>query len=332
MKRVRYIISLLVIILLFITFPFSVHAEEIPTTTDNETVTAETEETQPDENLVNADYQTQLEESLALNKELLGVYETWTSIISIVLILVTIFGVAVPLYSNFRIDRRINSATKRLRKEQERIMEKNLLINNALMLSASKEYWSSNEILNDILKEDKDNAYLHLLIGRNYFLQYEVENQPQNLDAEDLKNIEDAINHYLFVAEHSKTEDTYYELGVIFPNSIVHELCILTGKLIEHSLEGKHSHYHKLTASVLKAIEKVLGIKNFDDIADDAQDHVHIMNYVGLNHELAKSYAHFGNIKAKKQYQYTLKLYSISKELDYSKQIAECNAAISELS
>ena len=331
MKRARYIISLLVIILLFIMFPFSVYAEEIPATTNNETVTTEAKETQPNESLVDADYQTQLEESLALNKELLGVYETWTSIISIILILVTIFGVAVPLYSNFRIDKKINSAKKRLLKEQEKIMEKNLLINNALMLSASKEYWSANEILNDILKEDMDNAYLHLLIGRNYFLQYEVENRPQKLDDEDLQNIEDAINHYLFVAEHSKTEDKYYELGVIFPNSIVHELCILTGKLIEHSLEGKHSHYHKLTVSVLKAIEKVLGIKNFDDIADNEQDHVHIMNYVGLNYELAKSYAHFGNIKAKKQYQYTLKLYSISKELDYSKQIAECKKALAEL-
>lgn len=331
MKRVRYIICLLVIILLFITFPFSVHAEEIASTADDEIVTTQQEETQPNESLVDADYQTQLEESLALNKELLGVYETWTSIISIILILVTIFGVAVPLYSNFRIDKKINNATSKMRKEYEKVMEKNISINNALMLSASKEYWSSNEILNDILREDKENAYLHLLIGRNYFLQYEVENPPHKLDDEDLQNIEDAINHYLFVAEHSKTEDRYYELGVIFPNSIVHELCILTGKLIKHSLEGKHSHYHKLTVSVLKAIEKVLGIKGFDDIANEEQGHVHIMHYVGLNHDLAKSYAHFGNVKAKKQYQYTLKLYSISDELDYNREIAECKKALAEL-
>mgnify|MGYP006784794111 FL=1 len=69
MKRVRYIICLLVIILLFITFPFSVHAEEIPSTADNETVTTEMEETQPAENLGNIDNQIQLEESLALNRE-----------------------------------------------------------------------------------------------------------------------------------------------------------------------------------------------------------------------------------------------------------------------
>ena len=194
MKRVRCIISLLVVILLFIMFPFSVHAEEIPTTTDNEIVTIEMEETQPNESLVDADYQAQLEESLALNKELLSVYETWTSIISIILILVTIFGVAVPLYSNFRIDKKINSATKRLRKEQEKIMEKNLSVNNALMLSASKEYWASNEVLNDILKENKDNAYLHLLIGRNLFLQYGDENLEKTLNNEALRDIEEAIN------------------------------------------------------------------------------------------------------------------------------------------
>lgn len=332
MKRVRYIISLFVIILLFITFPFSVHAEEIPTTTDNETVTTETEETQPDENLANADYQTQLEESLALNKELLSIYETWTAIVSIVLILVTIFGVAVPLYSNFRIDKKINNSTKRLRKEQETLMEQNLSVNNALMLSASTEYWASNEILKDILKENKDNAYLHLLIGRNLFLQYGDENLEKALNDEALRDIEEAINHYLFVANHTKAEEKYYALGVIFPDSIIHELCILTSTLIAHSLRGQCANYHKLTVSVLRAIEKVLGFKDFDDIANDEPTNVHLMNYISLNHELAKSYAHYGNIKAKAQYQYTLKLYSISSEIDYSQEIDECTAAISRLS
>ena len=331
MKRVRYIISLLVIILLFITSPFSVHAEEIPATTDNETVTTEMEETRPDENLVNADYQTQLEESLALNKELLSVYETWTSIISIILILVTIFGVAVPLYSNFRIDKKINNSTKRLRKEQEKLMEQNLSVNNALMLSASKEYWASNEVLKDILKENKDNAYLHLLIGRNLFLQYGDENLEESLSDEALRDIEEAINHYLFVANHTKAEDKYYALGVIFPDSIIHELCILTSTLIAHSVKGQCANYHKLTVSVLRAIEKVLGIKDFDDIANDEPTNVHIMNYINLNHELAKSYAHFGNIKAKEQYLYTLKLYSISTDLDYKKEIDSCTKALAEL-
>ena len=331
MKRVRYIISLLVIILLFIASPISVHAEEIPATTDNETVTTEMEETQPDENLVNADYQTQLEESLALNKELLSVYETWTSIISIILILVTIFGVAVPLYSNFRIDKKINNSTKRLRKEQEKIMEQNLSVNNALMLSASKEYWASNAILKDILKENKDNAYLHLLIGRNLFVQYGDENLEESLSDEALRDIEEAINHYLFVTNHTKAEDKYYALGVIFPDSIIHELCILTSTLIAHSLKGQCANYHKLTVSVLRAIEKVLGIKDFDDIANDEQTNVHIMNYINLNHELAKSYAHFGNIKAKEQYLYTLKLYSISTDLDYKKEIDSCTKALAEL-
>ena len=331
MKRVRYIISLLVIILLFITFPFSVHAEEIPSTADNETVTTELEETQPNESLVDADYQTQLKESLTLNKELLSVYETWTSIISIILILVTIFGVAVPLYSNFRIDKKINNSTKRLRKEQEKIMEQNLSVNNALMLSASKEYWASNEVLKDILKENKDNAYLHLLIGRNLFLQYGDENLEESLSDEALRDIEEAINHYLFVANHTKAEDKYYALGVIFPDSIIHELCILTSTLIAHSLKGQCANYHKLTVSVLRAIEKVLGIKGFDDIANDEQTNVHIMNYINLNHALAKSYAYFGNIKAKEQYLYTLKLYSISTDLDYKKEIDSCTKALAEL-
>lgn len=331
MKRVRYIICLLVIILLFITFPFSVHAEEIASTADDEIVTTQQEETQPNESLVDADYQTQLEESLALNKELLSVYETWTSIISIILILVTIFGVAVPLYSNFRIDKKINNSTKRLRKEQEKIMEQNLSVNNALMLSASKEYWASNEVLKDILKENKDNAYLHLLIGRNLFLQYGDENLEESLSDEALRDIEEAINHYLFVANHTKAEDKYYALGVIFPDSIIHELCILTSTLIAHSLKGQCANYHKLTVSVLRAIEKVLGIKDFDDIANDEQTNVHIMNYINLNHELAKSYAHFGNIKAKEQYLYALKLYSISTDLDYKKEIDSCTKALAEL-
>ncbi len=332
MKKINFIFCVFVILTILTSFSISVYAEDLDASVSVQNNTSKTEEVSLNqENSNEDDYKTKLEEALTTNQELLGIYDTWTSIISIILILVTVFGIAVPIYANIRIDKKIKSATKRLKKDQEEIIEKNLLINNALMLAASKEYWSSNEILNDILKEDKDNTYLHLLIGRNYFLQYEGENQPQNLDEEDLQNIEDAINHYLFVANHSNTEEKYYELGVIFPNSIIHELCILMSKLIEHSLKGQCANYHKLTSSVLKAIEKILGIKNFDDIANDEPTNVHIMNYIGLNHELAKSYAHFRNIKAREQYEYTLKLYSISGDLDYTEEIAKCKKALGEL-
>lgn len=331
MKRTRTIFVILVI-LLCITLPMTVSAEELTTTDSTQESTIQTEETTPQHNPLDEDYQTQLEESLTLNKKLLGIYDTWTSIISIILILVTVFGIAVPVYSNLRIDKKINNATRKIREENEKLMEKNLSINNALMLSASKEYWSSNEILRDILKEDKSNVYVHLLVGRNYFFQYFDENSPTDLNSEQLQDIEDAISHYLFVANHSKLEDKYYTLGVIFPDSIVHELCMLTTKLIEHSLNGQCANYHKIVVSVIRAIEKVLNIKGFDDIANEEQTNVHIMNYINLNHELAKSYAHFGNIKATEQYLYTLKLYSISTDLDYKKEIDSCTKALAELS
>ncbi len=331
MKFIRYINGLLAVIFLLTALSFAVYAEEASSTVDIENSTTQTQEADSQDNFSRDDDQKQLEESLALNKELLNVYQTWTAIISIVLILVTIFGIAFPLYSNSQIDKKINKATKKLREETENILEKNVCMNNALMLSASGDHWASNEILKDILKQDQQNSYLHLLIGRNYFLQYEGENSPQKLDDQDLKNIEDAINHYLFVASHSKTEDKYYELGVIFPNSIIHELCMLTMKLLKHSMEGQCANYHKLTVSVIKAIEKVLGIKTFDDIANGEPTDVHIMNYIILNHELAKSYVHFGNVKAKEQYLYALKLYSISADMNYEDEIKACKAALSKL-
>lgn len=329
MKRLKFI-SCVLFIIIFTTFSATVFAEN-GIFVDNQDDLTQTEE-KPIESIQDAsNHETELEKSAAINQTLLGIYETWTSIISIILILVTILGIAAPIYANIRIDKKIKRATEKLRNENDKLMEKHISINNALMLTASTEYWSSNEILKDILKEDKENTYLQLLIGRNIFLQYTGDNSPKDLNEEQLQDVEEAINHYLFVANHSDTEEKYYTLGVIFPNSIIHELCILTEKLIDHSIKNGGSNYHKLTVSVIKAIERILAIKDFDDIANDDQTNVHIMSYIKLNKKLAESYAHFGNIKAKKQYLYTLKLYSISKDLDYKNEIEECTKALAEL-
>lgn len=261
----------------------------------------------------------------------MDLYDTWTSVISIILIVVTIIGIVIPLYANVSVDRKIKKATIEIKAQHEKIMSRHVAINNALMLSASGDYWASNEILKDVLKEDCQNPYLHLLIGRNIFLQYEGGTKPDVLDTEQTNDIEEAINYYLFVANSSSAQENYYSLGLIFYNSIVHELCMLMGKLIQHSIESDSANYHKLTVRVIKAIEKILDIHEFDDIADEDQTNVHIMNYIALNHELAKSYEHFKNIKAKEQYEYTLKLYSISTEMNYENQMEECTQALERI-
>ena len=322
MKKIRYILYAIIIAIFLSAMTVTSYAEN-----EGQSAPAQSENAI----IEKSDSEDRLDEVLASNKQLLDIYDTWTSVISIVLIVVTVIGIVVPIYANIKTDKKIKSATNKMKAENEELMKKYISINNALMLSASKDYWSSNVILKDILKTDKENAYLHLLIGRNIFLQYIIECAPNELSAEHREDLEEAVNHYLFVAEHSKTKDNYFTLGVIFPDSIIHELCILTNRLIEDSLTNNAPNYHKLAVSVIKTIEKVLGIKSFDDIANEDQTNVHLMNYIGLNHELAKSYEHFGNIKAKEQYLYTIKLYSVSKELDYKSEIEECNKALERL-
>ncbi len=272
-----------------------------------------------------------LAESLVLNERLLGLYDTWTAVVSIVLILVTVIGIAVPLYGNNQVDKKLQKAVDKIKSDNEVTMQKHLLINNAQMLAASKEYWTSNEILKELIKDDPDSVYLHLLIGRNVFYQYIVDKTSDEWYDDQLAEIEEAIGHYLFVADRAENDEGYYRLGTVFPSSIIHELCMLTSVLVTQSIEAGRSHYHKLTVSVINAIEKVLGIRDFDDVANEDQTNVYIMNYIALQHQLAKSYAHFGNIKAKEQYQRVLKLYSISHDLDYTEEIDDCRKALSEL-
>ena len=278
------------------------------------------------------DYNSELEYALQTNEKLFDIYGTWTSVITIILILITIVGFAVPLYNSKTIDKKIKRAISNLKSESEAITKKQLELTNALMLSASKEYYASNAILNRLIEKHPDDSYLHLLIARNLFQQNE-DKTASSLNSDDADNIEKAIQHFLYVAYNIDIESEYYELGVIFPDSIVHELCHLTHTLVEYSItQRSHGHYHKLTTKVLRAIEHILDIHEFDDIANEDQTNVFIMNYVLLNHALAQSYMYFGNIKAKEQYEYTLKLYQIATTLDYSSEINDCRRAIKTLS
>lgn len=269
----------------------------------------------------NSNYQ-ELERSVEMNEKLFDLYGTWTSVIAIAF---AVLGVIIPLYYTKKIDQKIKNAISDFKKESEALNQKQLSINNALMLSASKDYWTSNKILYKVLEKNKKDTYLHLLIGRNIFFQYTQEFTNQISNDEQAEEVEKGVEHFLFVADNINTESEYYDLGSVFPNSIVHELCVLMNKLIDYSLEYQYSpNYHKLTSKVIKSIEKMLDIKTFDDIANQEQSSVYLMHYKDINHALAKSYKHFGNIKAKEQYEYALKLYTISNELDYKTAIKDC--------
>lgn len=93
----------------------------------------------------------ELEQALAINEKLFGIYETWTAVISVVLILVSVISIVIPLYNNKIIDKKIEKAISNLKEESNAINQKQISINNALMLSASKDYSTSNVILNKLL-------------------------------------------------------------------------------------------------------------------------------------------------------------------------------------
>lgn len=334
------------IITIFITFtlftPYTVYANNSETETALNSITIQDIATDDTDNSTSnsiltqnssseSDYNSELEYALQTNEKLFDIYGTWTSVITIILILITIVGLAVPLYNSKTIDKKIKRAISNLKSESESITKKQLELTNALMLSASKEYGASNAILDRLIEKFPDDSYLHLLIARNIFQQFETITA-SSLNNNDVDSIERAIQHFLYVAYNTDIESEYYELGAVFPNSIVHELCYLTHTLVEYSITQQGSgHYHKLTTKVLRAIEYMLNIHEFDDIANEDQTNVFIMNYVLLNHALAQSYMYFGNIKAKEQYEYALKLYQISTPLDYSSEIEDCRRAIKTL-
>ena len=220
------------------------------------------------------------ESIVEINEKLYDIYGTWTAVIAVIFILITVIGFAVPLYNSKKIDKKIKKAIKKLKKKNDEINQRQIFVNNALMLSASGDYFSSNKILNNIIKTDENNCYLHLLIGRNIFCQYESIDLNRELTQEEAKEIEKAVEHYIFVGNNIGKELEYYELGAVFPDNIIHELCILINRLIEYSINQPYTPcYHKLTVKVIKIIEKILDINEFDDIVNEDQTNVFIMNY-----------------------------------------------------
>lgn len=273
----------------------------------------------------------ELKSALEINNKLFEIYGTWTAVIAAIFILITIISFAIPLYNTKLVDKKIEKSLVEFKRESQKISQRQTIINNALMLSSSNDYSISNSILQRVLEKEQDNVYIHMLMGRNIFFEYETRAN-DNIGEDDTEKIISGINHFIFVAEHIEPDLEFYELGSIFPNSIIHELCILTEKLLDYSMSKTYSkNYHKLAVRVIKTIEKLLNINDFDDIANEDQTNVFIMNYVGLNHELAKSYKHFKNTKAKEQYEYTLNLYSISSDINYHTQKEECIAALKTL-
>ena len=275
--------------------------------------------------------QEEIEDIVHTNEQLRDIYGTWTSVIAAIFIVITVIGFAVPLYSKRSVDKKIKDAIKLINKENEIMNAKQIAISNALMLSASESYYASNKILEKLLEKDKNDSYLNLLIARNIFLKY-VDYKRSRLELNDIYEIKRAIDCYIFVANNRGDETEFYELGAVFSNNIIHELCTLTGCLFDYYEDkGVCSDSHKVAVKVIETIKKILGFNSFSDIANEDQTNVHLMNYIGLNHRLADSYYRFGHIDAKKQYEYVLKLYSISDELNYEKQKEECTDKIKEL-
>lgn len=343
MKKVKSIFVLVFVVLIISQFSLisfaSVETEggnhSIEQQVD-ETVENKNKETEPQnstENGKSLDEINELETVVEINKELRAIYGVWTTVITIVLVLVTILGIAIPLYDRKNINKKIQEEIKKMQEETKNLNQRQLTLNNALMLSASKDYCISNTLLEKLLQEDKQDAYIHLLIGRNTFLQYESEELDRELTDDDRVEIEKAIEHFIFVVNNLNNESNFYELGSVFPDSVIHELCMLTTELIYSSINDEMvSNYHKLTVRVIKTIEQILKIESFDDIANEDQTNVHIMNYKKLNHVLAESYKTFGNIKAINQYKYTLSLYKISSELNEAEAIEDCVKNIEDLS
>lgn len=265
------------------------------------------------------------------NESLRGLYGTWTGVISVILVVVTVLGVAVPFYQGRNVDKKIKKRLEDLSRENDRLAQKQTMLNSAMALSVSKEYRSSNEILDKLIWDYPEDEYLRLIFGRNVYFEYYVERDGQNLSREDAERIEKGVQQFLYVADHMDPNLEYYEMGSVFPDSIIHELCGLSHRLLEYGKNAEMPVYHRLVRQVIETVEKLLKLQDFTDIANFDQTDVFIMNYKELAFALADSYEHFGNVLALSQFERAKMLYSISPDPDYGEEIARCDEAIRRL-
>lgn len=258
------------------------------------------------------------------NQESIEIYQslfsTWTLILSALL---AVFGVLVPVLLPFIInkinERKLTNEIEKFQQYSNRQYEKMILMQNALALSAFKDYWASNECLKKLQVIYPDDPYIKIYIARNSYrgLSDFIHNdQGKTLEYKD--KIYDTIN--LFIDWFYETKDNMMDklmIGNYYGDNTIVEVCLLIGYLANCDQINTQSHFIQICKKACKYILDVLKITTEEDLFDYDQTNEFIMNYKQLNFYLCKAYFNNKNTESKSQLQKTIKLYNVD---EFSRQ------------
>lgn len=272
------------------------------------------------------------------NQESIEIYQslfsTWTLILSALL---AVFGVVVPVLLPFIInkinERKLKKDIENFQQYSNKQYEKMILMQNALALSAFKDYWASNECFKKLQALYPDDQYIKIYIARNSFFELSdviQSNRGKTLEYKD--KIYNTIN--LFIDWFYETKGNLLDklmIGNIYSDNTVIEVCILVSFLAKCDHINTQSEFVQICKKACQYILDTLKISTEEDLFDYDQTNVFIMNYKQLNFYLCKAYFNNKNIGLKNQLQKTIKLYNAD---DFSQQddnLKQCQNMLNEI-
>lgn len=316
----------------------NVLADDINTASQPDATTSETETTPTSSDAVDVqvyleieDLKQEIEKKQALieeNQELIQIYHnlytTWTGILGVLL---TLFGVIIPLALPFVINK-INK--KSLEKDIEKIdnhsseqYNKLLRMQNAMMLSSQGLFEISNQCFKQLKKKYPDDPFIKIYMAKNSFkeLMEVLKTKPAVEYESEIYSTANAYIDWFYESDSGLIEELM--IGDFYGDSTVIEVCLLVSYLADCHDTNASPAFISLCKKACKYILDVLGVKNEEELLELDQTDVSVMNYKMLQCQLSVAYYKCGRSDSEDQLNNTIKLYSIdsfSKDSDDLKQ------------
>lgn len=275
-----------------------------------------------------------IEENQKIIEHFQSLYGTWTTIIAILL---TIFGIIIPIVTPFLINRinkkELRDNIKDLKSYNNEQYEKMIKFENAVVLSNVGSYWASNKILDSLINKGIEDSYIKIFYAKNLFKLLEdadTDYRKALVNYDD--NIYKAIN--LFIDSFYETNSQLIKdlmIGDVFPDSTIHEVSILIDRLAEDDDVGMRNDFIKICKKASRYILDVLNIRNEEELFDFDQSNVYIMIFKKINFHLCEIYYKSKNIALKEQLIKTKQLYEIDDFSQQDENYQKCIDMLNEL-
>ncbi|MEG0753804.1 MAG: hypothetical protein RR461_08235 [Angelakisella sp.] len=271
-------------------------------------------------------------------EQLYSLYGTWTAVMGLLFVL---FGIVLPIALPFIISHKNNVKIDQLKKqlisEISVQKEKSLVINNAMALASSGDYWVACECLKKAQTFYPEEACLKVYLANYSFRALDkMVNKSGGFDNPDIdailehrEEIETAIENYKGLSE---CKDIYAQLMArsVFYDSFIHEMFFMIGWLyhIRNSMS-----YHKIVEyynALLKIIRDELHVSKDEELFEIEQTHSFIMIYKQVCAQIAKMYAENHHCNAKEKLMWTIKLLKTDDFRQDETLLKECEVLMQE--